>query len=79
MRATQTHCPRCGADLLVDTDLFRIGTIRLRCGQCSHYFHPATAADETDIQSVANANVPIELWEPASANDAHGATAPTQG
>ncbi|WP_420874260.1 MJ0042-type zinc finger domain-containing protein [Nocardia gipuzkoensis] len=69
MRATQTSCPRCGAALLVDTSLFGIGTVRLRCGQCTHYFLPAGSPHDIDVQRATNANVPIDVWEPALADD----------
>jgi hypothetical protein len=60
-------CPACGEAFIVDYKLWSVGTIRLRCGACSHYFLPQGSPKSMSIEAATNAAVPITLWEPPEA------------
>jgi predicted Zn finger-like uncharacterized protein len=64
MRIRDVTCPRCGAHHIVDSGLFDIGTVRVRCPECSHYFHPSGSPATRTVEDVTNANVTISIWEP---------------
>lgn len=64
MHIKNTECPRCGAQLVVDGGLWEIGTVRLRCPRCAHYFLPERSPGSKTVETVANTSVPIEIWEP---------------
>jgi predicted Zn finger-like uncharacterized protein len=61
-------CPACGASFIVDQKLWNVGTVRLRCIACSHYFVPPTSPKSLSVEQAANAAVPIRLWEPEEAD-----------
>jgi transposase-like protein len=67
MHVKEVHCPTCGALLVVDGGLFEIGTVRLRCSACAHYFLPANSPGSKTVPEVTNANVEITIWEPEEA------------
>jgi len=67
MYIKDVRCPRCGARCVVDGALWEVGTVRLRCPSCGHYFLPSGSPQSTTVQSVANASVDIEVWEPEEA------------
>jgi predicted Zn finger-like uncharacterized protein len=67
MHIENVNCPACGAQVMVDHKLWSVGTIRLRCGACSHYFLPKGSPKNMSIDEAANAGVPITLWEPPEA------------
>lgn len=71
-------CPACASSIIVDHKLWSVGTIRLRCGSCNHYFLPEGSPKSMTIEDATNAAVPITLWEPADANQT-GAGAPGKG
>jgi predicted Zn finger-like uncharacterized protein len=64
MLIENVHCPACGAQVMVDQKLWRVGTVRLRCGDCKHYFLPKSSPKSMTIEQAANAGVPITIWEP---------------
>jgi len=57
-------CPKCRASFIVDQKLWNVGTVRLRCIQCKHYFLPQGSPKSLTVEQAANASVPIKLWEP---------------
>jgi predicted Zn finger-like uncharacterized protein len=63
----EVHCPECGARLVVDGGLFEIGSVRLRCTTCSHYFLPDDSPGSKTVGEVTNASVVITIWEPDEA------------
>ncbi len=60
-------CPACKASFIVDQKLWNVGTVRLRCGACKHYFLPPNSPKSMTLEEAANAAVPIKVWEPADA------------
>jgi predicted Zn finger-like uncharacterized protein len=62
-------CPACRASFIVDQKLWNVGTVRLRCIQCKHYFLPQGSPKSLTVEQAANASVPINLWEPESGSD----------
>jgi predicted Zn finger-like uncharacterized protein len=60
-------CPQCGTPFIVDQKLWRVGTVRLRCIGCRHYFLPPGSPRSLSIEEAANAAVPIRIWEPPDA------------
>lgn len=67
MIVKNVDCPACGWTIMVDEKLWSVGTVRLRCGGCEHYFLPVGSPGTTTIEEAANAAVPITIWEPESA------------
>ena len=64
MYIKEQTCPRCSAHFVVDGALFDIGTVRLRCQACAPMFLPEGSPRSRTVESVTNANVDIEIWEP---------------
>ena len=64
MYIKELACPRCQGKVVVDGALWEIGTVRLRCSNCGHLFLPPGSPHSRTLEAVANANVPIEIWEP---------------
>jgi predicted Zn finger-like uncharacterized protein len=60
----EVRCPECGAVLVVDGGLFEIGSVRLRCSTCAHYFLPADSPGSKTVREVTNAGVEVTIWEP---------------
>jgi hypothetical protein len=60
----ETTCPTCHVKVVVDGALWEIGNVRLRCPN-GHMFLPEGSSRSRTIESVANANVPITIWEEA--------------
>jgi 5-carboxymethyl-2-hydroxymuconate isomerase len=65
MHIKEVRCPECGTLLVVDGGLFEIGSVRLRCSNCAHYFLPTGSPGSTTVADVTNASVEITIWEPA--------------
>ena len=63
MYIKEVACPICHAKVVVDGALWEIGTVRLRCPRGKHMFLPANSPQSRTVESVANANVPIEIWD----------------
>lgn len=57
-------CPSCRATFIVDQKLWDVGTVRLRCIACRHYFLPPDSPRSLTLEQAANAAVPIRIWEP---------------
>ena len=57
-------CPVCGDRFVVDGSLWEIGTVRVRCTKYAHMFVPEGSPHTRSVEQVANASVPIEIWEP---------------
>ena len=64
MLIEQAVCPACGSAFIVDQKLWNVGTVRLRCIGCRHYFLPEGSPKSLTVEEAANAAVPIEIWEP---------------
>ena len=64
MYIREVQCPACKARFVVDGALWEIGTVRVRCVHCSHMFLPEGSPRSRSIESVANASVSIEIWDP---------------
>ena len=64
MQLSTVTCPQCGTAFVVDTGLFDIGTVRLRCTACAHYFLPEASPRSRTVEDVCNASVSIAIWEP---------------
>jgi DNA-directed RNA polymerase subunit RPC12/RpoP len=64
MLIVDVECPSCNAKIIVDRKLWTVGTIRLRCPECTSYFLPKGSPGSTTIETAAVASVPIELYEP---------------
>jgi len=62
-------CPACGASFIVDQKLWDVGTVRLRCIECTHYFEPKGSPMSLTVEQAASAAVPIRIWEPKSGSD----------
>ena len=62
MYIKETACPTCSAKVVVDGALWEIGTVRLRCPTGKHMFLPTGSPKSRTVESVANSNVPIEIW-----------------
>jgi predicted Zn finger-like uncharacterized protein len=60
-------CPQCTTSFIVDQKLWRVGSVRLRCIACRHYFLPPGSPKSLSIEEAANAAVPIKIWEPPDA------------
>jgi predicted Zn finger-like uncharacterized protein len=76
MHIKRVLCPACTDSFVVDAKLWSIGTVRLRCGACYHYFLPEDSPRSTTIGEAINAAVPITIWEPAIARDQDTPAAP---
>jgi hypothetical protein len=63
MYIKELACPICKAKVVVDGALWEIGTVRLRCPQGGHMFLPEGSPRSRTVESVANANVPIKVWD----------------
>lgn len=63
MYIKELTCPRCRGKVVVDGALWEIGTVRLRCPNCGNRFLPPGSPRSRSVEAVANANVPIEIWE----------------
>jgi len=63
MYIKEIACPVCTAKVVVDGALWEIGTVRLRCPQGGHMFLPTGSPQSRTVESVANANVPITVWD----------------
>ena len=61
----KAECPKCKASFIVDQKLWNVGTVRLRCIGCRHYFLPQNSPKSITLEEAANAAVPIKIWEPA--------------
>jgi hypothetical protein len=59
----EVACPICHAQVVVDGALWEIGTVRLRCPTGAHMFLPTGSPQSRTVESVANANVPIAVWD----------------
>ena len=68
MLIRNVQCPKCAAPLMVDQRLWAVGTVRLRCAECEHYFLPADSPRTDTVEGAAIAGVPIRIWEPPTAN-----------
>jgi predicted Zn finger-like uncharacterized protein len=64
MRLLNVTCPECENEHVVDSGLYAIGTVRLRCVSCGHYFLPPGSPHDRTVEQVTNASVPITIWEP---------------
>lgn len=69
MHIKNSQCPRCGASVVVDGGLYDIGTVRLRCPTCAHYFLPEGSPQSRTVQQVANTSVNVTIWEPEDTNE----------
>ena len=67
MYIKEVACPICHAKVVVDGALWEIGTVRLRCPTGKHMFLPTDSPKSRTVESVANANVPIEIWDTEAA------------
>jgi predicted Zn finger-like uncharacterized protein len=56
-------CPSCKTSFIVDTKLWNVGTVRLRCINCKKYFAPTVSPKSLSLEEAANAAVPIRIWE----------------
>jgi predicted Zn finger-like uncharacterized protein len=65
MLIEMVDCPACGAPFIVDHNLWSVGTVRLRCVRCRHYFLPEHSPRSMSVEEASNAGAPIEIWEPA--------------
>jgi DNA-directed RNA polymerase subunit RPC12/RpoP len=63
MYIKELACPRCDSKVVVDGALWEIGTVRLRCPRCLHRFLPEGSPCSRTVGSVANASVPVTIWE----------------
>lgn len=66
MELRKATCPRCDDVFVVGAPLWDIGTVRLRCPRCAHYFFPEGSPGTGSVERAANASVPIDIWEPPS-------------
>lgn len=64
MYIKELSCPKCGRRFVVDGALWEIGTVRVRCIRCAHMFLPEGSPRSKAVETVVNASVPIEIWEP---------------
>jgi predicted Zn finger-like uncharacterized protein len=64
MYIRELPCPLCQSKIVVDGALWEIGTVRLRCPKCAHLFLPPNSPRSRTVEEVANASVPISIWEP---------------
>ena len=64
MYIKELACPKCRVRFVVDGALWEIGTVRVRCTGCGHMFLPDGSPQSTDVVTVTNASIPIEVWEP---------------
>ena len=69
MYLKELACPRCRRRFVVDGALWEIGTVRVRCTSCAHLFLPEGSTRSRSVEQVANASVPIEIWEPDESLD----------
>lgn len=63
MYIKELACPRCQGKVVVDGALWEVGTVRLRCPKCAHLFFPPQSPGSRTVEEVANASVPIQIWE----------------
>lgn len=63
MYIKEVVCPVCEAKVVVDGALWEIGTVRLRCATHGHMFLPAGSPRTRTVEAVANASVPIAIWD----------------
>jgi transposase-like protein len=64
MRIRNISCPECQHKHVVDSGLYSIGSVRLRCVSCGKYFLPPGSPADRTVEDVTNASVPITIWEP---------------
>jgi len=67
MYIREVECPQCSARVILDGAVWEIGTVRMRCPTCAHYFLPPGSPRSRTIESVTNASVSITIWEPEHA------------
>lgn len=67
MLIKNAQCPKCAATFIVDQKLWDVGTVRLRCIGCRHYFLPPGSPKSITLEAAANAAVPLTIWEPPEA------------
>jgi predicted Zn finger-like uncharacterized protein len=68
MQLSTVTCPECATTFVVDTGLFDIGTVRLRCTTCAHYFLPEASPRSRTVENVCKLyNLPFdyERYRPA--------------
>jgi ribosomal protein S27E len=65
MRLLNIACPECQHEHVVDSGLYAIGSVRLRCVSCGKYFLPPGSPHDRTVEQVTNASVAITIWEPA--------------
>ena len=63
MYIKEVACPVCAEKVVVDGALWEVGTVRLRCPLGGHMFLATGSPRSRTLESVANANVPITVWE----------------
>lgn len=66
MRIRNIACPECKSEHVVDSGLYAIGSVRVRCVSCGHYFLPAGSPCDRTVEEVTNASVPVTIWEPGA-------------
>lgn len=66
MYIKEVACPVCASKVVVDGALWEVGTVRLRCPQGGHMFLPVGSPQSRTVESVANVNVPITVWDTES-------------
>lgn len=69
MLIREVRCPECSEGFIVDEELWRVGSVKLHCPSCQNYFEPEGSPSEGSPGQVANASVPITIWEPAERRD----------
>jgi hypothetical protein len=68
MHIKRINCPACDVPFIVDVKLWSVGTVRLRCGACYHYFLPEDSPRSMTVADATGTDVPITIWEPSTAS-----------
>lgn len=64
MQIVDARCPACTAEVIVDRNLWAVGTIELRCPSCGTYFAPEGSPGDVTAEEAARSSVPLTIFRP---------------
>jgi hypothetical protein len=69
MLIESVECTKCEERFIAEDELVEVTALRLRCPYCLQYFAVCDADAGLAPERVANASVPVDIWEPAQSCD----------
>ncbi len=64
MQIIEATCPACAGTVIVDRNLWAVGTIDLRCPSCGEYFAPEGSPGDVSPEDAARSSVPLTIFRP---------------